>query len=90
MIRTCTYTAKLSRDCHRNLEEFLNQGTLLWNCALQERIEAYEKQGIGISYVDQQKSLARIREEDEWFEKVSLFVQRTCLRRLDKAFKRFF
>ena len=90
MIRTCTYTAKLSRDCHRNLEEFLNQETLLWNCALQERIDAYKKQGIGISYLDQQKSLTRIREEDEWFEKFHCSSQRTCLRRLDKAFKRFF
>ncbi len=90
MIRTYTYTAKLSRDCHRNLEEFLNQETLLWNCALQERIEAYEKQNIGISYLDQQKSLTTIRKEDDWFEKFHCSSQRTCLRRLDKAFKRFF
>ncbi len=90
MIRTYTYTAKLSRDCHRNLEEFLNQETLLWNCALQERIDAYKKQGIGISYLDQQESLTRIREEDEWFEKFHCSSQRTCLRRLEKAFKRFF
>ncbi len=90
MIRTYTYTAKISKGCHRNLEEFLNQETLLWNCALQERIDAYKKQNIGISYLDQQKSLTTIRQEDEWFEKFHCSSQRTCLRRLDKAFKRFF
>ena len=90
MIRTYTYTAKLSRDCHRNLEEFLNQETLLWNCALQERIDAYKKQGIGISYLAQQKSLTQIRGEDEWFGKFHCSSQRTCLRRLEKASKRFF
>ena len=90
MIRTYTYTAKISKGCHRNLNEFLSQETLLWNCALQERIEAYEKQGIGISYLDQQKSLTTIRKEDDWFSKFQCPSQRTCLRRLDKAFKRFF
>ncbi len=90
MIRTYTYTAKISKGCHRNLNEFLSQETLLWNCALQERLEAYEKQGIGISYLDQQKSLTTIRKEDDWFSKFHCSSQRTCLRRLDKAFKRFF
>ncbi len=90
MIRTYTYTAKISKGCHRNLNEFLSQKTLLWNCALQEGIEAYEKQGIGISYFDQLKSLTTIRKEDDWFSKFHCSSQRTCLRRLDKAFKRFF
>ncbi len=80
----------MSADCYRNLEEFLNQQTMLWNCALEERKGAYEKQGIGISYLDQQKSLTKIREEDEWFSKFHCSSQRTCLRRLEKAFKRFF
>ena len=90
MIRTFTYTAQLSKGCHRNLEEFLNQETLLWNCALQERIEAYNKAGRTISLYDQQKSLTQIRGDDDWFSKFDAFAQRTCLRRLDKAFKRFF
>ena len=90
MIRTYTYTAKISKGCHRNLNEFLSQETLLWNCALQERIEAYKKQGITISLYDQQKSLTQIRGDDDWFSKFDAFAQRTCLRRLDKAFKRFF
>ncbi len=62
----------------------------MWNCALQERIDAYKKQGIGISYLAQQKSLTQIRGEDEWFGKFHCSSQRTCLRRLEKAFKRFF
>ena len=90
MIKTYTYTAKMSSACHRNLEEFLVQATILWNCALQERIGAYKKHGMSISYLNQQRSLTQIREEDEWFSKFHLSSQRTCLIRLDKAFKRFF
>ena len=90
MIRTFTYTARMSAACHRNFDDFLENQRCLWNGALQERIDAYKKQGIGISYLDQQKSLTRIREEDEWFEKFHCSSQRTCLRRLEKAFKRFF
>ena len=71
-IRTTTHTAKLSRSTHEHLDDFLNQQTLLWNCALQERIEAYER-GVKIKlygkkltkwmhgYVGQMPSLTEIR-----------------------------
>ena len=90
MIRTFTYKARISAACHRNLDDFLENQRCLWNGALQERIDAYKKQGIGISYFNQQKSLTKIREDDDWFDRFHCSSQRTCLRRLDKAFMRFF
>ena len=100
-IRTYTYTANLSRSTHEHLDDFLNQQTLLWNGALQERIEAYEK-GVDITlygkertkwehgWKGQMPSLTEIRRDDEWFNQYQCVAQRSILIRLDKAFQNFF
>ena len=88
--RTWTYTAKVSKPAHRKLENFLIQLTILWNAALQERSEAYSKQGVKITAYDQQKSLTKIRADDEWFSGFHLHSQRSALQRLDRAFQNFF
>ena len=72
---------------HENLDDFLNQQTLLWNCALEERIGAWNKSEKRITAFDQYKSLTQIRDEDGWFERYHLSSQRTVLTRLKKAFK---
>ena len=90
MIRTIEKTAKLSPECHRKLIEFLNQLTFLWNCALEERIGAWEKARKNISAFDQCKSLTQVRADDEWFAEYHASSQRTPVLRLDKAFKSFF
>ena len=89
-MRTYTYQAKLSRASHVNLQDFLEQQRLLYNGALQERIDCYQKTGRTISAYDQCKSLTTIRSQDEWFDKYHLQSQRSVLLRLDKAYKRFF
>ena len=89
-IRTCTHTAKLSRSAHEHLDDFLNQQTLLWNCALEERINAYEKCGVGITKFDQFKSLTLVRADDRWFSGYHASSQRSVLMRLDKAFENFY
>ncbi len=53
--------AKLSSQTHVNLDAFLEQQRLLWNAALQERIEAYRKRGLAVTGYDQYKSLTLIR-----------------------------
>ena len=90
LVRTHTYTAKLSAQTHRCLGEFLEQQRQLWNGALQERIDAYKKLGKTITSYDQCKSLTEIRRECEGFADYSCSSQRTVLMRLDKAFKDFF
>ena len=89
-IRTTTHTAKLSRSTHEHLNDFLNQQTLLWNCALEERRNAYEKCGVSITKFDQMKSLTSVRADDGWFSGYHLKSQRSILMRLDKAFLNFF
>ena len=41
MYRTYTYTAKLRAAVHMRLTAFLEQQRLLYNAALEERIDAY-------------------------------------------------
>ena len=88
-MKTLTYTAKLSRPTHIRLSAFLRQQKDLWNAALQERIEAYQKAGKSITAFDQMKSLTEIRQDSE-FSQYHLHSQRTALRRLDGAFQSFF
>lgn len=62
----------------------------LYNAALQERIEAYCKANISISYYDQQNTLPAIKQfRPELVELGSHALQET-LRRLDRAFQAFF
>ena len=61
----------------------------LYNAALQERIEAYQKCGISITYNDQQASLTQIRAEHPEYKALPCTSKRMTLRRLDKAFKAF-
>ena len=87
---TYTYKAKLNAPTHRNLAEFLTQQRLLYNGALQERIDCYQKTGESISLFDQRGSLTTIRHTDEWFRKFDRWCQDSALVRVDRAFKRFF
>lgn len=62
----------------------------LYNAALQERIEAYRKTGVSISYYDQQNTLPEIKSfRPELVELGSHALQET-LRKLDRAFQAFF
>ena len=87
---TYTYKAKLNAHTHRNLAEFLTQQRLLYNGALQERIDCYQKTGESISLFNQRGSLTTIRHTDEWFRKFDRWCQDSALVRVDRAFKRFF
>ena len=63
----------------------------LWNAALHERIDAWSKRRLSISYEDQCASLTQLRGElpIDWGTS-NCSSQQVTLRRLDKAFKAFF
>lgn len=63
---------------------------MLYNAALQERIDAYKKVGKSITLFDQMKSLTIIRSNDERYRAIPLSISRGTLQRLDEAFKGFF
>jgi putative transposase len=62
----------------------------LYNAALQERVEAWKKNGISISKLDQNKSLTIIRSFDETYSSVPVAMSRWSIARVDDAFKGFF
>ena len=90
IIRTYTHTAKLSKTTHKHLDDFLNQQTLLWNRALENRINAYKECGITITKFEQFNWLTTLRANNDWFSGYHLKSQRSILKRLDKAFQNFF
>jgi putative transposase len=72
------------------LSSHLEWHRLLSNAALQERIDAYQKKGISISYISQQNVLSALkREMPELAELGSQALQET-LRRVDRSFQAFF
>ena len=89
-MKTATYTVKLSRETHHNLLSFLEQQRQLWNAGLGQRIEAYRKKGLFISFFDQCKQLTELREHETDFRSFHLESQRSILNRLHKAFQNFF
>ena len=62
----------------------------LYNAALEERIDAWRKARVSISYADQCKSLTAIRQQDPDFLAVNAQSAQVTLKRLDKAFSAFF
>ena len=59
IVRTRTFRAYLSKRGHANLATFLGQLTWLWNVALTERRQAYERDGSSVSRYDQFKTLTK-------------------------------
>ena len=90
LTRTLFFRARLSKSTHTSLEAFLDEMRHLWNAALEERISAYRKAGVSISWVDQFKSLTEIRRDLPEYAGVSVAAQRSVLKRLDRAFAAFF
>ena len=88
--RTHTRTAKLSKGGHKKVRDFIAMQAILYNSALEERIDCYRKTGQSISFYDQCKSLTEIRADDAEYGKYSVHVMRSCLNRLDKAFKNYY
>ena len=90
MIRTATYTARLSGSSHARLDELLEMLRVLYNAALQERIDAYRKTGQSPGYLAQARSLTEIRSSGLGYEHYRCAVQQNLLKRLDRAYQRFF
>lgn len=88
--RKVTFKLYPSPSQRKRLDDWVRLHAELYNAALQERIEAYRKAGISISYYDQQNALPAIKPfRPELVELGSHALQET-LRRLDRAFQAFF
>ena len=62
----------------------------LYNACLQQRIEAYQRQGKTLNFYDQANEPKAVRAVDERLAGFSFSAEQQVVRRLDKAFKVFF
>lgn len=88
--RRVTYKLYPSRAQLAALERLTDLHRMLYNAALEERIEAYRKAKVSISFADQCKSLTTIRQQDTAFLAVNAQSAQVTLKRLDLAFRAFF
>jgi putative transposase len=100
MILTFKYRLLPTRKQHAALNSILEQQRLLYNAALEERIDAYQRsllevdrglrgKPVTITYFDQTNSLTQCRQE-AGSDNVPAFLQRWTLKRLDDAYQAFF
>ena len=78
------------RGVWRRLERLLESQRQLYNGALEERIDAWRKAGLPVSWQDQFRSLTVCRREIPEMAADPVAVQRGTLKRLDGAFQGFF
>lgn len=90
MIRSYKYRLYPNRKQTEYLGEMFDLFRELYNAALQERRDAYQKCGITIRYTDQAKQLKEIRRDIPELANYSYSATQQVLRRLDKAFAAFF
>ena len=73
-----------------SMENWIGSLCHLSNEAIQERKEAYKATGKGLTYTDQQNALPKKRKLDPALRMVHSQVSQDALRRVDKAFQKFF
>ena len=88
--RKVSYKLYPSKQQEILLLDLLRGHQQLYNAALQERSEAWQKCGKSITYADQCKSLTTIRQSMPEWTFANCSSQQMTLRKLDKAFKAFF
>lgn len=89
LIRTYRFKLKPTAAQHNRLREALEHSRLLYNAALEERIDCYRKTGKGLSFMDQCLSLTHLRECAD-YARFPAVMQRGALRNVDKAYAAFF
>src|ERR671932_1779898 len=90
MLLSYKYRLYPSRAQTAALEAMLGAFCDLFNAGLQQRIEAYRRQGKTLRYADQANELKAVRAVDDRLASYSFSAEQQVLRRLDTAFKAFF
>ena len=90
MIRTIERKALINKQTHINFYKALKHYTWLWNYNLSQRNEYYKKHKKSLSYDIQSSNLTLLREENEYVGSFQAKPQQNILRRLEKAYKKFF
>lgn len=86
-----TYRFKLlpKKNQRAKLQSALGHTCDLYNAALQERVEAYSKKKLKVSFFDQCKEVTALRKDRSWAE-LAATLQRWPIKQVDLAFQSFF
>ncbi len=90
LIRSYKYRLYPNRAQEAALTDMLGQFCDLYNAGLQQRIEAWSRQGVSLGYVRQAGELKAVRDAVPELAGYSYSAEQQVLRRLDKAFAAFF
>jgi putative transposase len=90
MQKTFKYRIYASKETINKAENWLRLCRNLYNCALEQRIDAYRKQRKTLSGYTQMAELPNIKETFPEYRIVGSQVLQQCLERLDSAYKAFF
>ena len=88
--RSYRYRLMPSRQQAETLARWLRLTRELYNAALQERRDAWDKQRVSVSRYDQHAQIPAVRAERSDLAAVPVVVLRGAIHRLDKAFTAFF
>lgn len=94
MFRGFTFALRPSADQAAALDRTAGVCRLIWNLALEQRVNHWRQYqrstGDNLNYVTQARQLKDLRAEFDWIKDVSQTVQQRALKDLDTAFSRFF
>ena len=90
MRRTFKYRLLPNKAQEEILFHWLESTRFLYNCALEQRREAYRIQGKNLNYFSQTKELTDLRAENLDYKAIPIVVSRSALRILQHAFDGFF
>jgi putative transposase len=89
IILSYKYKLRPTARQHGQLESILESQRILYNCALEHRIQYYKKTGKSMSYMSQCKEVTELRKEVD-YSVIPANLQRWTLKRLDDSFNGFF
>jgi putative transposase len=90
MRRSFQYRAKLSPSTARRAEGQLRLCAELYNAALQERRDAWQRTGVSVTAVSQMAQLPEIKQIRPEYREIGSQVLQDVVQRLDRAFQAFF
>jgi len=91
MIRTYKYRLYPHSCQAKKLSYLLDLSRNVYNAALEQRIDAYEETGTGVTYTTQSKHFGNLRRSDpDGLGVLNFTCMQQTLRRLDKAYRAFF
>ena len=88
--RRVTYRLYPSASQEKTLYDWRRLHAYLYNSALADRRDSYQREGVSVTYFDQQNRLPAFKETWAEYKKLGSHALQATLKRVDLAYQRFF